>query len=450
MFRDKEYTTGLLSIALPIIAQNFMSSLLNMLDVTMIGQLGESAIAAVGQANQIFFILMLILFGVNSGVGVFVAQFWGKGDVTSIRKVQGIGLSMGLAASTLFWLVALLLPTQFLSIFSNDTTVIANGSAYMQIIAWSYLPTAITFSFSTALRGVGRVRIPMMVSIGAITIKSLLNYSLILGHFGAPALGVEGAAIATLISRGLEVTVLISIVYLRKLPTAARLNELFGFNRAFLMSVLTTSLPVVLNETLWVLGTVMYNVVYGRIGTEAYAAVQIAATVENLAFVIFIGISEATGIMIGNRIGANQEHKAFDYARRSISIVLIGAIMMGFFIYLLSLFVLNFYQISPEAQQNAQNILHVMAFVLWIKTSNMMLIVGVLRAGGDTRFGLFLDAGSVWLVGVPLAWFGAFVLHLPVAGVYLMVVCEELVKFGIALWRFFSRRWIRNLAQSFG
>ena len=351
MFRDKEYTTGLLRIALPIIAQNFLGSLLNMLDVTMIGQLGDSAIAAVGQAGQIFFIMMLILFGINSGVGVFVAQFWGKGDVVSIRKVQGIGLSMGLAASTLFWVVAMFLPNQFLGIFSKDPAVIANGSSYLRIMAWSYLPAAVTFSYSAALRGVVLVRVPMVVSIGAISLKTFLNYTLILGNFGAPAMGIQGAAIATLVSRGLEVVALLAIVYLRRLPTAARLGELFGFNRAFLMSVLNTSMPVVVNETLWVLGTVMYNVVYGRIGTEAYAAVQIAATIENLAFVTFIGISEATGILIGNRIGANEEHKAFVYARRSIIIVLAGAIGMGFIVYLMCRFVLVQDQISPTAHQ---------------------------------------------------------------------------------------------------
>ena len=447
---DKEYIANMLRIALPIIAQNSMSSLLNMLDVTMIGQLGESAIAAVGQAGQVFFIMLLILFGINSGVGVFVAQFWGKRDVPNIRKVQGIGLSMGLAASLAFWLVAMLVPTQFLSIFSKDPSVIESGTGYLQIIAWSYLPTAVTFSYSAALRGVGLVRIPMMVSITAISIKTLLNYMLILGNFGAPEMGINGAAIATLVSRGLEVVALLAIIYLRRLPTAASPKELLGFNRPFLAQVLKTSMPVIINETLWVLGTVMYNIVYGRISTEAYAAVQIAATIENLVFVIFIGISEATGILIGNRIGANEEQKAFGYARSSVLIVTIGAVLMGFVIYGLSTFVLNFYQISEIAHRYAQDILRVMAFVLWIKVTNMLLIVGVLRAGGDTRFGLFLDAGSVWLVGVPLAWIGAFVLNLPVSGVYLLVVCEEFIKMLVGLWRFFSRRWIRNLAKSFG
>lgn len=450
MFRNKEYNTGLALIALPIIAQNFVSSLLNMIDVTMIGQLGDTAIASVGQAGQVFFLMLLMLFGINSGVGVFVAQLWGKGDVASIRKVQGIGLSMGLASSLILCLIALLVPDALLRLFSSDAAVISEGSAYLRIIAWSYIPTAITFSYSATLRGVGLVRIPMIVSISAILLKTFLNYALILGHFGLPAMGIEGAAIATVISRSVEVVALLLITYLQRLPPAASPKELLGFDRPFLAAVMKTSLPVVLNETLWALGTITYNVVYGHIGTESYAAVQIAATIESLAFVIFIGISEASGILIGNRIGANQEEKAFDYARRSLGIAMVGAIGMGFVIYLLSPFMLNFYHISAVAHEHARNILTVMACVLWIKVTNLMLIIGILRAGGDTRFSLFLDAGSVWLVGVPLAWIGAFVLHLPVSGVYLLVVSEEFVKFGFALWRFFSRRWITNLARTVG
>lgn len=450
MFRDKEYITGLARIALPIIAQNFVSSLLNMIDVAMIGQLGETAIAAVGQAGQVFFMMLLMLFGINGGVGVFVAQLWGKRDVANIRKAQGIGLSMGLAASTFFFVTALAVPGLLLRIFSPEQDVIIAGSEYLRIIAWSYIPTAITFSYSATLRGVGLVRIPMAVSITAISLKTLLNYLLIFGNFGFPALGIEGAAIATVIARVLEVLALLMIVYLRRLPPAATVAELLGFRRVFLNQVLKTSLPVVINETLWALGTVTYNIVYGHIGKEAYAAVQIAASIEGLAFVIFIGISEASGILIGNRIGASQEDTAFEYARRSLTIATVGAIGMGFIIYLLSTFMLNFYQISEIAQLHARNILHVMAFALWVKVTNLMLIVGILRAGGDTRFGLFLDAGSVWLVGVPLAVVGAFVFHLPVSGVYMLVICEEAVKLGIALWRFFSRRWITNLAQSVG
>jgi len=449
MFKDRAYISGLFNVALPIIAQNIFSSVLNMLDVAMIGQLGDTSVAAVGLANQLFFLMLLMMFGINGGAGVFIAQLWGKGDVKSIHKVQGISLGLGLSAGILFTVLALAFPQFVLGIYTQDQAVIASGSDYLRIVGWSYLATALTLSFSSVLRSVRLVRIPMVISIAAISLKTFLNFGLILGNLGMPAMGVEGAATATLVTRSLEAVVLLLVVYLWRLPPAATLKEfLGGYQPAFMFPVLRTSFPVVINETLWSLGTTVYNIAYARIGTESIAAVNIAATIEGLAFVIFIGISEACGILIGNRIGAGEEEKAFLYARRTLSISMTGAILMGFMILFLSGFILQFYKISDAAHFNAQNVLRVMSFALWIKVTNLTLIVGILRAGGDTRFGMFLDAGSVWLVGVPLALLGAFVLHLPVHLVYLMVISEEFVKLLIAMWRFLSKRWVNNLSRS--
>jgi putative MATE family efflux protein len=447
MFKDRTYYTDLLRIAVPIIAQNFISSLLNVIDVTMIGQLGEVAIASVGLANQIFFLLMLMLFGTYSGVGVFTAQLWGKGDVTSIRKVLGIGLMIGMAGSLVFSLVALVFPRQALGFYTVDPAVINGGASYLRIVGWAYLITAVTFAYSSVLRSTGFVRVPMIVSIVALSLKTLLNYGLILGHFGLPKMGIEGAALATLIARLVEVSFLLTVVYVRKLPPAARLAELIGFSRDFLRRVLVTSLPVVANEMLWSFGITTYNMVYGRIGTDAIAAVNIAASIENLAFVFFMGISEATGILIGNRIGANQEHQAFTYARRSLLIGTAGAMLMGILIFFGSDYILAFYKLSDASLENAHRILMVISFLLWVRVGNMTMIVGVLRAGGDTRFSMFLDAGSVWLVGVPTAVIAGLVLHLPVHLVYLVVMSEEIVKYGVAVWRFLSKRWINNLVR---
>lgn len=448
MLRDPVYYKTLLRIALPIVAQNFISSSLNVIDVTMIGQLGETAIASVGLANQIFFLLMLMTFGIYSGVGVFTAQLWGKGDVNSIHKVQGIGLMMGLVGSLFFTIIALVFPETALRFYTTDPAVIEAGSSYLRISGWSFVVTAITFAYYSVLRSTGFVRVPMVISICVLSLKTLLNYGLILGHFGMPALGVEGAAIATLTARVVEVFAVLVVTYLRRLPAAARISEMIAFNRVFLRTVLKTSLPVVGNEMLWSLGITTYNMVYGRIGTEAIAAVNIAATIENLAFVIFMGITDATGIMIGNRIGANEEEKAFGYARQTILIATIGGVLVGSLILVGSDFILSFYNLSPAALANAHSILRVMGFALWIRVSNMVIIVGVLRAGGDTRFGLFLDAGSVWLVGVPLAVVGGLVLHLPVYVVYMLIMAEEAVKYAAGLWRFSSRRWITNLVQA--
>ncbi|NLG96999.1 MAG: MATE family efflux transporter [Chloroflexi bacterium] len=448
MFKDKAYYSSLLKIGLPIIAQNFVSSSLNLIDVAMLGQLGETVVASVGFANQVFFLLMLMVFGINSGVGVFSAQLWGKGDVPNIRKVLGIGLMMGLIASFSFTMLAQFAPETVLRFYSEDPEVIALGASYLRTVSFSYIVTAITFAFYAVNRSTGFVRIPMTVTIIALSLKTALNYLLILGNFGFPALGAEGAALATLIARLVEFFLIIAITYIRRTPAAAKISEMVGFSRAFLGTVLKTSMPVVINETLWALGVTTYNMVYGHIGTDAAAAVNIAATIESLAFVIFMGISDACGILVGNKIGASEEDTAFSYARRSLIISTIGAMFIGVLILTGSGLILSIYNVSDTVLFYARNILRVMGFSLWIRTANMTLIVGILRAGGDTRFGLLLDSGSIWLVGVPLVAFTGLVLHLPIYTVYLMVILEESVKMGVALWRFLSKRWITNLAKA--
>jgi putative MATE family efflux protein len=448
MLRDRTYYATLLRLAVPIIAQNSISSLLNVIDVGMLGQLGETTVASVGLANQVFFLLILFLFGTNSGVGVFTSQLWGKGDLPNVRRVQGIGLLIGITGSLIFSGLALLAPQTVLRFYSEDPAVIELGASYLQIIGWSYTITAVTFAYSSVLRTTGNVRVPMVVSIFALSLKTILNFGLILGNFGLPELGAQGAAISTLVARTVECAMLLTIVYSRKLPPAAKIYELFGFNREFVGRVLRTSLPVLANEMLWSFGITTYNMVYGRIGTDAVAAVNIVSTIENLAIVIIIGITEATGIMVGNRIGANEDGKAYAYARQTLILVTLGSVVLGMVLLLSSNFILRFYNLTPVAAATARNILRVVGLLFWIRASNMALIVGVLRAGGDTRFSMFLDAGSVWVVGVPMAIVAGLVLRLPVHIVYLMIMAEEAVKYAVALWRFSTRRWIHNLVRA--
>lgn len=444
---QQEYYSTLARIALPIIFQNLISSSLNMVDVLMIGQLGETAVASVGLGNQVTFLLMFLLFGVTSGSAVFSAQFWGKNDITSIHKVLGIGITLALTGSALFMVIALGFPHVVLSIYTSDPEVIRLGAPFLSMVGLTYPFMALTASFSSTLRSTGDVRLPVVSSTIALVLKTALGYALIFGHFGLPVMGIMGIAVATMIARALECGLLLTFVYVRRTPVAAPVREYFSYSRAFALRVLKTSLPVVFNEILWSLGITTYTLIYARISTEAVAASNISGTIENLAFVIFIGISDACGIMVGNKIGAGKESTALDYGRRTLILTTIGAILMGGIIYLFSPLILSLYKVSPSVTEYTRRILLVVSLFLWIRTSNMTIVVGVLRSGGDTRFGLILDAGSVWLVGVPMALLGAFVLHLPVYWVYTMVMGEELAKYIVGMIRVVSKKWIHNLTQ---
>lgn len=427
--------------------QQLVFSLLNLVSVMMVGQLGETSVAAVGLANQIMFLFQLFLFGVGSGAAIFVAQFWGKRDIKNIRRVLGICLGLGLVGALVFTLIALVIPERALGVYSTDQAVIALGSQYLRIAGLCYLPLAISTCYAITLRSTGNVRLPVTVSILALSLGAALNYALIFGEFGLPALGVQGSAMGTAIARFVECGLLLFVAYSTRSAAAASLRELGSFDFVFLRSVLKTMLPVTLNEIIWSLGISSYNLIFAHIGTDSVAAVSIAGTIENLAFVPFIGLANSAAVMIGHRIGADEEDRAFDYAKRFIVMVIVGGVLIGSLIFTSADAVLNLYKIDSNTHQFARNVLTIMSFALFIKVANMMLIVGILRAGGDARVSALIDVGTLWLVGLPAASLGAFALGLPVYWVYALTILDEICKVIIASIRMVSKKWIRNLAR---
>ena len=444
-YRDPEYFRNVRKIALPIIAQQAMFSLLNMLGVIFVGQKGDASVAAVGFAGQIAFLLNLVHFGIVSGAAMFTAQFWGKRDIPNLRRVLGLCLILAISASLIFFALAQLFPSQVLRIYSKDAQVIALGTDYIRTFSWTFLFFAITFSYAVVMRSTGDVIIPTMVGVGALFISTVLSYSLIFGKFGLPELGIQGAAVAAVIARFLECAALLAIIYRTRSPVAASLRELIGFDRVFFRRVIKPMLPVILNELFWSLGITTYNIIYGRLGTQSYAAINIVSTLEQVLFVIFIGVSNATSVLVGNRIGAGKEDEAYVYAGRSLGIGMVGGLLLGLALQLVKDPVLSLYKVSPEVIENAGHIINVVTFFLWIRVNNMTIVVGILRAGGDTRFSLFLDGIIIWIVGVPMAYLGAFVWHFPVYLVYLCAMSEEATKWVLGIRRYLSRRWINNL-----
>ena len=444
-FRDKEFFRAMLALAVPVAFQQLITAGLNMTDVLMVGQLGETSVAALGLANQIFFLLILFLFGVTSGMSIFTAQFWGKGDTEHIHHVLGICLIVSISVGLLFSLVATLIPETLMKFYTEDPEVIKLGSDYLRIVGLSYVFTAISISYISILRSITLVKLTVVVSVLALMIKTAIAYLLIFGIGGLPALGVRGAAVGTTVGWIFECVLLLILVYAFKTPLAASPFSLLQFGREFLFKVLRTSMPAAANEVLWSFGVTTYNAVYARIGTDAIAAVNINATIEELMFVLFIGLSNSCSVMVGNKIGEGKKDLAFEYGRRFTILGLIAAIIAGVFVLSIRDLVAGLYQLSPSALQNLHGLMLVYSLSIWLRVFNFMLFIGALRAGGDTRYAMFMELFSVWLIGVPSALIGGFVLHLPVYGVYAMVLIEELVKAIIILRRFLSRKWIHDL-----
>ena len=449
-FRDKAFFRAMLALALPVAFQQLISAGLNMIDVLMVGQLGEASVAALGLANQIFFLLILFLFGITSGMSIFTAQFWGKGDTEQIHHVLGICLAIAISVAALFSSAAIFMPERLMGFYTEDLAVIKLGSDYLRVVGFSYVFTAITISYISVLRSITQVTLTVIVAVLGLVLKTLFAYFLIFGIAGLPALGVRGAALGTCVGWVFQAILLVTLVYVRKTPLAASLRSFLGFDRPFLFKVLKTSLPAAVNEVLWSFGITTYNAVYARIGTDAIAAVNINATIEDLMFVLFIGLGNACAVMVGNSIGAGGKDMAFEYGRRFAILGVMAALVAGMIVFSIRETVIGLYQISPSAADDLRGLMLVYSLSSWLRILNFMLFIGALRAGGDTRYTMLMELFSVWLIGVPSALIGGFVLHLPVYGVYALVLLEEAVKTVVIMRRFLSRKWIHDLVNTTG
>ena len=330
------------TIGLPVAFENMIYSLVSFIDVFMVGKenlvlgLGTVAVAGLGFANQLYMIFAVSLFGLNSGGGIFAAQFFGNKDYKNLKKCLGITLSIGFVFSLLFLILGLFFNREVISVFTNDTKVIETGAKYLKVVAWTYPLIGIGFAFNMQLRAIGQTKYPFYSSLIGLIINFVFNSLLIFGNFGFPALGVVGAAIATVLSRFISTLYIIYIVYKLKLPLAATFKEMFGFTWEFFVRILKVSLPVFGHEIMWVSGVSIYVVIYGRMGTEPAAAVEIVKSISNLIFTLLFGLSSASSAIIGNEIGAGNEEGAYKTAIALLKASVVLAVIISISVYLFS------------------------------------------------------------------------------------------------------------------
>jgi putative MATE family efflux protein len=450
MVHDNDFYSKMLKIALPIVVQNFISSFLNMIDTVMVGKLGETEIAAVGIANQYFFFYNMFLLGMCAGCGVFISQFWGKGEIKNIKRIMGIGLISAVVFSLVFMAAGFLFSGKIMAAFNTDPKVIDSGAGYLRMVLISYLFTGITFVFNFSLRSIGKTVQPMIISAFALLCNAFFNYVFIFGKFGAPAMGVEGAALATVIARTVETIILVAYIYGSKGVLAASTRELTDVSFEFVKKAYRVILPVILNDICWGLASLVYAAVYGRMGTQAVAAIQICNTVNNLFLVAIFGLSSASAVMVGNSIGAGDEGLSKRYAKRFSLLSIALGIILGLILAVTSPAVLNIFNISNQVRSDSQIVLYIISVIFFIRVFDVILIVGILRGGGDAKQAFLIEGFTMWFIGVPLTILGAFVFKLPVYDVYALAILEEISKCILGLSRLKSGRWIRNVTHNMG
>ena len=365
MFKlDKKFIKTLMLLAIPIILQSLVTASLNLLDNLMIGSLGENEIAAVGISNQFYMLYYYTIMGITLGAGIFMSQFWGKKDVTSIHKFLGISLVVGMISTIFFAILAFFFPEMIMKIFIDESIVIEQGVAYLKMVALSYIFTTISLAYAAALRSIGQIKIPMYGSLVGLVFNGILNYIFIFGKFGAPVMGVAGAALGTTVSRFMELAFILFIIYKNKNVVAGKISQLLDFNFDLVKRYFITATPVVFNDVMWIAGITAYFIAYSKLGINATATMQIANTINNVFNIFGIGIASASAILIGNKIGAGKEEDAKEDAIKiSVFGVLIG-IIIGIFFFFLSPFIAMLFKITPETYENLIFVLKVMAIIL--------------------------------------------------------------------------------------
>ncbi|EIF6297224.1 MATE family efflux transporter [Clostridium perfringens] len=447
--RDKRFYRLLFSIALPIAVQNLITFMVSMVDTLMVGALGEIQLSAVSIANNLFFVLTILMFGLAGGSNIMISQYWGKGNVKTIHKILAIMYRVCLLITGIFIFIALFLPKYFMGIFTTDKAVIDFGASYLRIVCIGYLFYSITNCTIMMLRSVKTVSISIIVYTASLVVNSILNWIFIFGNLGAPELGIRGAAIATVCARITEFSIVLVFMFIYERKIGLKIEHLLKLDKEILKDYVGLCTPVLCNELLWAIGASMISVIVGRMGTEVVAANSINGVAHQFVTVFIFGMSNATAVIIGNTIGEGKKEKAKEYAY-SIGIfsVVMGCIS-GLMILLIKPFVVNFYNVSYSTKLIAMEIMTVTSGIIVFQSLASNFMMGVLRGGGDAKFVLINDLIFMWLVAIPGGFFVAFVLELPVALVFLVIKCDEILKSLTSVYRVISGKWINDVTKDY-
>ncbi|WP_169714791.1 MATE family efflux transporter [Spirochaeta cellobiosiphila] len=431
---------------LPLMIQSLLLASVNFIGQAMVSRLGVTEVAAVGVANKIYSIYFLVLYGTSCACVMFVSQFKGKNDIDGLRRTMGMTLSITVALGVIVTLATWLFPRQCLSLFSDDQKVIENGVAYLKTVSLSYLLLSFIYPINYMLRGITKVQIVMITSVLSVIVTTVISYIFIFGHLSMPALGVTGAALATVLTRAAELMVLLIYLKASRNPIMEKLPTMFKYTKLDFKKFLYKAVPLAGNEMFWGIGTTLYFVIYGRMGTAQLAAMSIMNTIQTLEQTFALSLSGAGAVILGNEIGKGNKDELALLAGRFHKLALMVGGVVSIVLFFLRGSILELYQLKGTltGEYLSQCLLAMSCFVI-IHCFNSMNVEGLLRSGGDVKFVLLMDVGGIWLIGLPLTFIFGEVLHLPLIVVYLVFVIVELYKLPLGIYRSRTMKWAQQL-----
>ena len=443
---NKKFLKLLAVTVLPLLIQSVFTQSINFIDQIMVSSLGTEAIAAIGASNKLLSLYNSFLYGSCSGCAMFMAQYWGKRDYDGFRKILGVLMTITFIVGVFFSALVLMIPERLMLIFNNDQAVVSLGVKYMRAVGPAYFMMSIIFPMEYMLRSMNRVKVTMINSIISVLINCLANYVLIYGKMGFPKLGVVGAALGTVICRIAAFSVLIIYNVISKNEIMRQPLKLFTYNITYIKAFFKKALPLVGNEMMWSLGTTIYFIIYGRVGTEALAAMSIMQTLQMLAKIVSGGFCGACSIIIGNEIGRGDLDRVNRYCKKFHLTALIVGITSGIVVYSMINPMLDIYSIKgTEVGKYVSQCMMVLTVYIVMNACNSINVEGIFRSGGDIAYLTLMDMGSIWLIGMPITVITGMILKLNVVYVYCAYLFVEIYKLPLGYYRFKSGKWLHLL-----
>ena len=442
--REKYFYERFFSLTITIALQNVIVFGVNLADNVMLGRYTESALSGVALVNQIQFLLQMFVMGIGEGLIIIASRAWGAKDTDSIKRALSVTMRLCLGVTAALFFTVLLLPHQVMSLFSNDEAVLGEAVRYLRIICFSYPFFAVTNMLLCGLRSVETVKIGFYVSLTTLFTNMALNYILIFGKFGAPRLGAEGAAIATLISRVIETAIVIIFAGRFDRKLTLRLRDFKLFDRAVLVQYLRVGSPVFWSSAMWGAAMAVQTAILGHMGSATIAANSIATTVFQILSVVTYGSASATAVIIAKTIGEGRVGRVREYAVTAQVLFLIIGVLTGLMVFVCKDLVISFYDISAQARALAVQFMTVLSVTVVGTSYQMAALTGIVRGGGDTKFVLINDLIFMWGIVLPTSWAAAFWLNLPPLAVFICLKSDQILKCFVAVVKVNRFRWIKT------
>lgn len=445
--RDKTFYRTFFTLCLTLMAERVVVCSVNLLDNVMLGSYSEYAMSAAAAVNQLQFIFQQLVYGASHGMVILGSQYWAQKRAEPLRRIAGIGMAWGILFAVVFFLLSSLFPQTLVRLFTRDAAIVALGVEYLQIIRFTYPVFAITSVLLASLRTVKTVRIALRVSVLSLVVNCGINFILIPGRFGAPELGITGAAIGTLTARCLECLVVVFYVLKKDRKIGIRTGDFFHLDLRLMRDYIGVAVPVVIAEFLWGCTTAIHTGIMGHLSANAIAAQSISATVFTLLKVTALGCSAATAVIIGQAVGLGDRQKLREYVRTLQVFFLLCGIIMSSVLLLIRKPLLGLYELSPATAELANAFILIQVVVLFLNAYHLPMNTGLIRGGGDTRFSVKLDLIFIWCFTIPLSLLAAFVFGWGPVAVLLCLNADQGLKcIPVAIYGN-SYRWVRQLTR---